>query len=147
MYFSHWFLRLLAWIYFWRILSCERHRICWWSVHYREVIMSAMASQIISISTVRSAFFCGESNGYRWKSRTEGKKRGKWSHLVASCLLRFMSWPGTIIQQADAMANVDPYLHRHMVSIGVNTMHLTERITLFIFCIGEVENNITKSAW
>ena len=69
------------------------------SVHYSDVIMSAMASQITGVSIVCSTVFfsgaenfkatrhwplCEEFTGDQWIPRTKGQLRGKCSHLMTS---------------------------------------------------------------
>ena len=72
------------------------------SLHYSDVIMSAMASQFTCVSVVFSTFCAdveenikaprhlplwGEFTGDQWIPRTKGQKRGKCFHLMTS------SWP------------------------------------------------------
>ena len=69
-------------------------------VHYNDVIMGAIASQITSLTIVYSIFYetqikenikaprhwplCGEFTGDRWIPRTNGQLRGKYFHLMTS---------------------------------------------------------------
>ena len=80
------------------------------SYHYSDVIMGAMASQIISLTIVYSvvysdadqrkykscaslAFVRGEFTGHRWIPRTNGQWRGKCLHLMtSSCLSSAVDW-------------------------------------------------------
>ena len=70
------------------------------AVHYHDVIMSAMASQITSLTIVYSRSkkeniraprhwpLWGEFTGDRWISRTKGQERGKCFHLMTSSHIR-----------------------------------------------------------
>ena len=65
--------------------------------HYNDVIMSAMASQIASLTIVYSTIYsnhyikaprhwplCGDFTGDRGIPRTKGQERGKYFHLMTS---------------------------------------------------------------
>ena len=82
-------------------------------LHYGEVIMSTMASQITSLTTVYSTVYsgvdqrkhqsdaslalCGEFTGDRRIPRTKGQQRGKRSRLVtSSCSAKTMRVPHDI---------------------------------------------------
>ena len=81
--------------------------LSYFSAHYRNVIMSAIASEITSVSIVRSTVhwllvlsqikenikalrhcpLCREFTGHRWIFRTKGQLRGKCFHLrTSSCV-------------------------------------------------------------
>ena len=74
---------------FWEV--CGRGRGSYWESHYSDVIMSAMASQITSVSNVCSTVCSGASLAFvrgihRWPvdSLTKSQQRGKRFHLMAS---------------------------------------------------------------
>ena len=93
-------------------------------LHYSDVIMAVMASQITSLTIFYSTFFqaqikeyikaprhwplCGEFTGDRWILRTNGQLRGKCFQLMTSYhvyeislviwVLNKTCWPGDIIQ-------------------------------------------------
>ena len=78
--------------------------------HYNAVIMRAMAYQITSLAIVYSTVYsgadqrnikvprhwplCREFTGHRWIPRTQGRLRGKCSHLMTSSCVGLMnnSW-------------------------------------------------------
>ena len=87
-------------------------------VHYNDVIMSAVDSQITSLAVVYSTVYlgtdqinikaprhwplCGEFTGDRWILRTKGQLRGKCFHLMTS------SWFGHLpLQHHDTISGFD----------------------------------------
>ena len=74
--------------------------LLFWVIHYNDVIMSAIASQIASLTIVYSIVhsdgdqrkhqtprhwpLCGEFTGDRWIPRINGQLRGKCFHLMTS---------------------------------------------------------------
>ena len=79
--------------------------------HYNDIIMSAMASQITSLTIVYSTIysgvdqrklqssaslaFCVEFTGDRWIPRTDGQLRGKCFHLMTSSCRWSTCWSVT----------------------------------------------------
>ena len=75
-------------------------------IHYNDVIMGAIASEITSLTNVYSIVIqtqikenikaprhwpsCGEFTGHRWIPRTNGQLRGKCFHLMTSSRSRFL---------------------------------------------------------
>ena len=75
-----------------------RGYICIWNVHYDDVIMGTIASQITSLTSVYSTVYSGADQSKhqssaslafvwdRWIPRTNGQLRGKCSHsMTSSC--------------------------------------------------------------
>ena len=98
------------------------------SMHYNDVIMGAMASQITSLTIVYSTVYsgadknmktprhrplCGEFTGDRWIPRTNGQLRGKCFHLItSSCsvysiisnIKTYRKWPVKFIMPSSILA-------------------------------------------
>ena len=97
-------------------------------VHYIDVIMTTMASQINSLKVVCSIVYldsdqrnikaprhwplCGEFTGDRWIPRTNGQLRGKCLHLMTS------SW-GTIGAHCMSDIRIKTYLQKRMWHISI----------------------------
>ena len=95
---------------FWQLMICPLRALVsynlWIIFHYNGVIMSAMASQITSVSMVCSTVvqtqinenikaprhwpLWGEFTGDQWIPLTKGQQRGKWYHLMTSSCFCFV---------------------------------------------------------
>ena len=95
----HFQINLLVWKLLWCYFNSNFNEKCSnGPIHYDDVIMSAIASQITSLTIVYSIVYsdkenikaprhwplCGEFTGDRWIPRTNGKLRGKCFHLMTS---------------------------------------------------------------
>ena len=99
---------------------CTKRSIC---SHYDDVIMSAMASQITSLTIVYSTVYsgadqrkhqssallalCVEFTGDRWIPRTKGQWRGKCFHLMTSSCCTKPSICGASVQYLLFVSNGD----------------------------------------
>ena len=90
----------------WWHIHCHDRVMAWECFHYDDVIMSAIVSQITSLTLVYLTFIraqikvnikapchwplCGEFTGDRWIPRTKGQLRGKCFHMMTSS---WNHWP------------------------------------------------------
>ena len=83
-------------------LHIDNNKSC---IHYNDVIMGAMESQITRLTIVCSTVYSGADQGKhqssasltfvggdRWIPRTDGQQRGKYFHLMTSSCVEM--WPG-----------------------------------------------------
>ena len=119
--------------------------------HYSDVTMSAMASQITSVSTVCSAQplvqvqikenmkasrhwpLCREFIGDRWIPRTKGQERGKCHHLMTS------SWNMCIyigVLYHPYMYRICHWMECHVLKKGVQDSLKLVKMQLKSLCLG-----------
>ena len=114
-------------------LMVSQHWFCWWfGDHYDDVIMSAIASQITSLTVVYSTVYWGadqrkhQSSALlafvwgihrdRWIPRTKGQLRGKCFHLMTSSCKPLSE--AKVIQFTDTHASLRPNVLTCLCSNG-----------------------------
>ena len=106
--------------------------------HYRDVIISAMASEITDVSIVYSTVYgrrskktlklrvtawplWGEFTGDRWIPCTQGQWRGKCFHLMTS------SWKSAISQILQCISHIS-----HNTPLGTRNVHISVLMWCFV---------------